>query len=287
MKGLLQTNQKQVDLSGFLTGADNGLTLSGETVQLGQSQFAATGPAAFSNARFIPMNGFSLWLFTRNVYTPGSESAGFYISNEDSDLNVFAAQDITIEGAMGTRFATANLAAFRFMPTTGSGGQSTAYTGQVWFDPSGGNNIRASAFRSASFSSGQSGTSIRELVAFDANDDIAGNTATNFRMRGFYFRPILDAGMTQPARLIAFENTVGDNYFNSTSGSTVVGGGFGTLQASAALQVQSTTKGFLLPRMTTAQKNAITSPAAGLMVYDTTLQKACVYTTSWETITSA
>jgi hypothetical protein len=56
--------------------------------------------------------------------------------------------------------------------------------------------------------------------------------------------------------------------------------------ASALLDVSSTTKGFLPPRMTTTQKNAISSPAAGLVVYDTTLSKLCVYTTAWETITS-
>jgi hypothetical protein len=56
--------------------------------------------------------------------------------------------------------------------------------------------------------------------------------------------------------------------------------------ASALLQLSSTTKGFLPPRMTTTQKNAISSPAAGLVVYDTTLNKICVYTTAWETITS-
>jgi hypothetical protein len=57
--------------------------------------------------------------------------------------------------------------------------------------------------------------------------------------------------------------------------------------ASALFQLSSTTKGFLPPRMTTTQKNAISSPAAGLVVYDTTLAKLCVYTTAWETITSA
>jgi hypothetical protein len=56
--------------------------------------------------------------------------------------------------------------------------------------------------------------------------------------------------------------------------------------ASALFQLSSTTKGFLPPRMTTTQKNAISSPAAGLVVYDTTLAKLCVYTTAWETITS-
>lgn len=59
-----------------------------------------------------------------------------------------------------------------------------------------------------------------------------------------------------------------------------------TGMASAAFGVDSITKGFMLPRMTTAQKNAISSPGAGLMIYDTDLAKACVYTTAWETITS-
>ena len=60
-----------------------------------------------------------------------------------------------------------------------------------------------------------------------------------------------------------------------------------TANASALLDVQSTTKGFRLPNMTTTQKNAISSPAAGLMVFDTTLAKACVYSGSaWQTITS-
>jgi hypothetical protein len=57
--------------------------------------------------------------------------------------------------------------------------------------------------------------------------------------------------------------------------------------ASAQLDVTSTTKGFLPPRMTTAQKNAIAAPASGLMVYDTDLNKLCVRgAANWETITS-
>lgn len=57
--------------------------------------------------------------------------------------------------------------------------------------------------------------------------------------------------------------------------------------ASAILDAQSTTKGVRMPNMTTTQKNAIASPAAGLMVFDTTLAKLCVYTgAAWQTITS-
>ena len=67
------------------------------------------------------------------------------------------------------------------------------------------------------------------------------------------------------------------------------GAGFsvgGALNASAILQADSTTKGFLPPRMTTTQRNAISSPAAGLMIYNTTTAKLNVYTTAWEEITS-
>jgi len=58
-----------------------------------------------------------------------------------------------------------------------------------------------------------------------------------------------------------------------------------TLNASAQLQIDSTTRGFLPPRMTTTQKNAIASPATGLQVYDTTLNRPCFYDgTSWITL---
>lgn len=59
-----------------------------------------------------------------------------------------------------------------------------------------------------------------------------------------------------------------------------------TVNASAKLQIDSTTRGFLPPRMTTTQKNAIATPSAGLIIYDSTLAKLCVYTTAWETVTS-
>jgi hypothetical protein len=54
---------------------------------------------------------------------------------------------------------------------------------------------------------------------------------------------------------------------NTAAGSTA------SLNASAVLQADSTTKGFLPPRMTTTQKNAIATPAAGLVVYDNTTNK--------------
>lgn len=54
--------------------------------------------------------------------------------------------------------------------------------------------------------------------------------------------------------------------------------------ASATLEVTSTTQGFLPPRMTTTERNAIASPANGLVVYDTTLNAKCFYDgATWRT----
>ena len=60
-----------------------------------------------------------------------------------------------------------------------------------------------------------------------------------------------------------------------------IGIGTSSPSATALLEVSSTTKGFLPPRMTTTQRDAISSPAAGLVIYNTTTSKLQVYTTSW------
>jgi hypothetical protein len=56
--------------------------------------------------------------------------------------------------------------------------------------------------------------------------------------------------------------------------------------ASAQVTITSTTRGFLMPRMTTAEINAIASPANGLEVYNTTLLQPCFYDgVAWRKVT--
>jgi hypothetical protein len=72
----------------------------------------------------------------------------------------------------------------------------------------------------------------------------------------------------------------------NTNGS--VGMGTATPNAKAKLEISSTTQGFLPPRMTTTQRDAITTPPAGLMVYNTSTNKLNFYNGSaWEAVTSA
>jgi len=73
-----------------------------------------------------------------------------------------------------------------------------------------------------------------------------------------------------------------------SSGGLCVGTSTGNAVSSAQLQVVATTKGFLMPVLTTAQRDAIVAPATGLMIYNSSTNKLCVYTgAAWETITSA
>lgn len=56
-----------------------------------------------------------------------------------------------------------------------------------------------------------------------------------------------------------------------------VGIGTDTPDHSAMLQIQSSEKGFLLPKMTSAQRTSIVSPASGLQVYDTNTNSIWYY----------
>jgi len=118
----------------------------------------------------------------------------------------------------------------------------------------------------------------------------AGSTVTN--QYGYY----IDSTLTGATNNYGFYGNIasGTNrwnfYANGTAANYMAGQvaiGTTTLVASAKLNVSSTTQGFLPPVMTTTQKNAIATPATGLIVFDSTLAKLCVYTgAAWQTITS-
>lgn len=55
----------------------------------------------------------------------------------------------------------------------------------------------------------------------------------------------------------------------NTRGQFIISDGVSSPDSSAFLEVNSTDRGLLIPRMTSAQRDAIPSPAAGLMIYNT------------------
>lgn len=80
---------------------------------------------------------------------------------------------------------------------------------------------------------------------------------------------------------LLFFSLLGSVLFNAQIG---IGNGTVTPDPSAILDIQSTSKGLLAPRMTTAQRLAIANPAESLLVYDINLEAFYNYnlsTTSW------
>jgi len=76
--------------------------------------------------------------------------------------------------------------------------------------------------------------------------------------------------------------------FTLTAMAQNVGIGTTTPAASAQLDVSSTTKGLLPPRMTTSQRNAIVSPANGLIIYNSTTNSLEIrYSSSWVSLNLA
>jgi len=73
--------------------------------------------------------------------------------------------------------------------------------------------------------------------------------------------------------LIGDTGAVAGSSKDSTPSLTKVNG----VPVNAALEIQSTTGGLVLPRMTTVQINAITTPVAGMMAYNSTLNSPVFY----------
>src|ERR1700742_1461123 len=81
-------------------------------------------------------------------------------------------------------------------------------------------------------------------------------------------------------------------FLSSVSAQTIVvtdDNTYTTGQASSVLDVKSTSKGFLAPRMTAVQRAAIVSPAEGLLVYQTDGLKGFYFysNTSWTLLSAA
>jgi hypothetical protein len=137
----------------------------------------------------------------------------------------------------------------------------------------GSGNTSSGAYSSAS------GDGIQSLSYAEFSVGCYGTSYTPMSSESFYEDDrIFNVGIGQPGAEL-------DAMTILKSGSTGIG--TPTPDASSILDVNSTTRGFLPPRMTTSEKNAVASPATGLVLFDTTLAKLCVYTgASWETVTS-
>lgn len=101
----------------------------------------------------------------------------------------------------------------------------------------------------------------------------SGDDGTNQIMIGLFGRSVASAGGVTTLNNVALWLQVSDGGKNvailsENDQPSIFGGGLADVDNSAILKLQSTTKGFLMPRMSTAQKNTISNPATGLMLFD-------------------
>lgn len=76
----------------------------------------------------------------------------------------------------------------------------------------------------------------------------------------------------------------GNSYINSGNEQLILGDTIS--DGSCIMHMVSTTRCMGLPRMTTAQMNAISSPRTGGIIYNTDLNQICVYIgTKWQKVT--
>ena len=95
---------------------------------------------------------------------------------------------------------------------------------------------------------------------------------------------INDAGADVDFRV---EGDTATNLILADASLDAVGINQSSIAASAVLDVSSTTKGMLIPRVTTTQRDAISSPATGLLIYNTSLSALQFYNgSSWASVGS-
>jgi len=170
--------------------------------------------------------------------------------------------------------------------TTGSTSSSVMYR---WSPDVGGPNVnffktRGTSATDLGLTSVVASGDILGAVNFGGSDG-SGANVTRGAFTGFVDGAV-SAGNLPTAFSITTGTTVGTERIRVTSAG-LMGIGTGTPASCAIVDVTSTTLGFKFPVMTTTQKNAIVSPVAGLVIFDSTLAKLCVYSGSaWQTITS-
>lgn len=110
-------------------------------------------------------------------------------------------------------------------------------------------------------------------VVIGQNTAHTNTTGSHNTFVGFHARPA--SGTLTNATAIGDSALVGASNTLILGNKARVGIGTSSPDPSAKTEINSSTQGFLMPRLTTSQRNAILSPAAGLMVFD--LDKTALY----------
>ena len=262
---------------------NNGASATMTTDANGRCTFAVSGKsgAVANGGAYVQLNGYEEAWTTLNV---SSNTSGQRVMRFGTLSNRFSIQRLNdaINQITATPFSIANNA-----PTNSFYMLNSGFVGIGTSSPAlplslSASNANAGMFRAQNASAngytgfelyGDAGT---QLAAFGT-----GNSTASFYPGEMYLG-------TNTAKSLRFYTTSSGNVRMSISATGEVGIGNTSPSTKAVLDLTSTTKGFLPPRMTTAERDAITSVPAGLMIYNASTNKLNVYNGSaWEAVTSA
>ncbi len=287
----------------------NGASLLGSgDIPVVTSPSGVAGAIQFSNGSAFASDAANLfWDDTNNRLGVGTNAPDTTAHFKGGVSGAVGTRIATFEGSLpeilfkdtsnNTGFAIAKYGQIVYFVNTNSSGAYSSYSGLTnsqgkWsfgggFNPSGTVHIKGSGSTSATTSllvQNSSGTELLkvadngEITTYDINARVIYARANTLELRpnasGGAGSASLQGFVSGLGWLSMFTAESGKDFGQIPRGAVVNGT---TINASAIFQVDSTTKGFLPPRMTTTQKNAIASPAAGLVVYDSTTNKLCCY----------
>lgn len=304
-------------LNNYATGANTYIQPLGGSVAVGVNAVVAGSIITLSGANATGVSRYSLYatapsggatsnasIYTTNVVvgtyigvSPPSNGmivsgkVGIGISAVVSDYQIqigastngyVIASTGSMIGVDGSLLQAANYILNTFAPTAGAV-LSAAYFAQPTFaTPTSQTITNAACILASPIYTGNAGTITKSYgFYYDGGQATVGTITTAY---GAYFTTPV-GGTT---KLALYSDSLSLGYATTappTNGAIITGSvaiGTSSSNSKAILTLSSTTLGFLPPSMTTTQKNAITSPPAGLIVYDNVLLDVQFYNgTSW------
>jgi len=238
------------------------------------------------NSFFGTNSGFNTTTGSQNSFLGGQ--AGF-TNSTGSDNTASGYQSLFSNTTGGQNTAIGRQALFS--NTTASSNIGVGYRAS-FSNTTGTLNISIGYLAHTNNASGSSNVIIGDNAGFNdttgSNNTIVGGNTTALALNGSN-NTIIGASQSgfssSTANIISISDGAGNRGFYGDGSAGNYSIGSTTTNASAVLSLTSTTKGWLAPRMTTTQQNAISSPATGLLIYNTDSLNFVQYnSTAWRIV---
>jgi len=225
---------------------------------------SGTGAIIYAQSSFVPSgnstaNPRGLWIdytLNRNGFTTSGTATGIFLNATETDITGMTHNLMDLQVGSSSKFLVSRTGELTTGSSISSGLNMTVVAGGAYI-------ISTRGYLEAT-SNGV--FALKNNAGAAASLNISGITISDY------------AGITSSVSDLPIVSTT---YVRVNTAQMIVGnGGYG--HASAKLDVESTTKGFLPPRMTTTQRDNIATPAEGLVIYNTTTQVLNFYNgTAW------